>query len=36
MSSDRDPLWITRENLRKRRLRLLDPEWIDALLARLG
>ena len=35
-SGDRDLRWIVRENLRKRRLTRLDPDWVAALLARLG
>jgi hypothetical protein len=34
-SDDRDLRWIARENLRKRRLERLDPEWVAALRARL-
>lgn len=35
-SSDRDVRWILRENLRKDRLRRLDPAWVTAMVARLG
>jgi hypothetical protein len=35
-SGDRDLRWITRENLRKRRLERVDPDWVASLLARLG
>lgn len=36
VSGDRDLRWIARENLRKRRLERLDPEWVAGLRARLG
>jgi hypothetical protein len=32
---DRDLRWIARENLRKRRLERVDPDWVAALSARL-
>ena len=32
---DRDLAWLVRENLRKRRLERLDPEWASKLLERL-
>ena len=32
---DRDLAWLVRENLRKRRLERLDPEWASRLLERL-
>jgi hypothetical protein len=35
-SGDRDLRWLVRENLRKRRLERLDPDWVTALLARLA
>jgi hypothetical protein len=35
-SDDRDIRWILRENLRKRRLERMDPEWVDAAIARLA
>src|SRR5699024_9777527 len=34
-SGDHDLRWIARENLRKRRLQRLDPEWAVGLLAQL-
>lgn len=34
-SGDRDLRWIARENLRKRRLERLDPDWVATLRARL-
>jgi hypothetical protein len=33
--NDRDLRWIARENLRKRRLERLDPDWVAALRGRL-
>jgi hypothetical protein len=33
---DRDLRWIVRENLRKRRLERVDPQWVAALGAQLG
>jgi len=35
-SGDGDLRWIARENLRKRRLERLDPEWVESLRAQLG
>ena len=35
-SGDRDLRWIARENLRKRRLERLDPDWVATLRARVG
>jgi len=35
-SGDRDLRWVGRENLRKRRLERIDPEWVAALSARLA
>ncbi len=35
-SGDRDLRWIARENLRKRRLERVDPQWVAALGARLS
>jgi hypothetical protein len=32
---DRDVRWIARENLRKRRLERIDPDWVAALRGRL-
>ena len=35
-SPDRDVRWIVRENLRKDRLRRLDPAWVAAQVVRVG
>ena len=35
-SGDKDVLWIMKENLRKKRLTRMDPEWVDQWKARLG
>jgi hypothetical protein len=34
-SHDRDLAWVARENLRKRRLQRLDPDWVARLVERL-
>jgi hypothetical protein len=34
-ASDRDPAWVVRENLRKRRLERLDPAWVARMRERL-
>jgi hypothetical protein len=34
--ADPDIRWIARENLRKKRLRALDPDWVSEHLARLS
>ena len=36
LSEDFDIRWMLRENLRKKRLALMDPDWVDLLQATIG
>jgi hypothetical protein len=36
LTDDRDVLWVMKENLRKKRLARMDPEWVAAARQQLG